>query len=207
MHKRHGKAVTDVLTEKIAERSEELAVGTMEPTSLLALVVGRNLGLSPLTAGTRVQAVTGPVTGPTEETPTPADRSIAAAGDKILEYVIDKFSARVLSRSAKPRKLLKRDTVIFAAIKIGLKGPQYCSFLHERGIRPNWPEGAPAGYPQAYKVGPPWPKKIQDEKTRASARMKLYADSVFAEALILHLPNEFDKITKQINSRNSQGAS
>ena len=42
-HKRHGKAVTDVLTRKIAEHSEELAVGTMEPTSLLALVVGGTL--------------------------------------------------------------------------------------------------------------------------------------------------------------------
>jgi hypothetical protein len=44
MHKRHGNAVTDVLAEKIAEPSEKPAVGTMEPTSLLALVVGRNLG-------------------------------------------------------------------------------------------------------------------------------------------------------------------
>jgi len=104
----------------------------------------------------------------------------------------------VTARSAKPRKLVKRDTVIFAAIKIGLKGPQYCSFLHERGIRPNWPDGAPASYPQAYKIGAPWPKKIQDEKTRARARIKLYADSVLAEALVVHLPDEFDKITKLI---------
>jgi hypothetical protein len=198
MHKRHGKAVTDVLTEKIAERSEELAVGTMEPTSLLALVVGRNLGLNPLATGTGVEAVTGPVTGYTDETRTPADRSIAAAGDKILEYVIDKFSTRVPARSVKPRKLVKRDTIIFAAIKIGLKGPQYCLFLHERGIRPNWRDGAPASYPQAYKLGPPWSKKIQDEKTRARARLKLYGDSVLAEALVVHLPAEFDKITRLI---------
>ncbi len=207
MHKRHGKAVTDVLAEKIAERSEKLAVGTMEPTSLLALVVGRNLGLSPLAVGTRAPAGTGTPTGRIGDALPPADSSIAAAGDKILEYVMDKFNVRVPAGPVKRRKLVKRDTAIFAAIKIGLKGPQYCSFLHERGIRPKWLDGAPASYPQAYKDGQPWRKKIQDEKARARLRMELYADSVFAEALILHLPDEFDKITKLINSRNSQDAS
>ena len=197
-HKRHGKAVTDVLTKKIAEHSEELAMGTMEPTSLLALVVGRNLGLSPLAEGAGVKALIGLATAPTEETPTPADKSVAAVGDKILEYMKDKFSARAPARSVKRRKLIKRDTVIFAAIKIGLKGPRYCSFLHERGVRPNWRDGAPASYPQAYKIGPPWPKKIQDEKTRARARIKLYAESVLVEALVVHLPAEFDKITELI---------
>ena len=82
-----------------------------------------------------------------------------------------------------------------------------CSFLHEHGIKPQWHEGAPTSYPRAYKIGPPWPKKIQDEKTRAGARMKRYSDSVFAEALILHLQAEFDEITRLINSRNSQRAS
>jgi hypothetical protein len=139
--------------------------------------------------------------------PTSADSSIAAAGDKILEYVMHKISTRVPARSTKQRKLVKRDTVIFTAIKLGHKGPRYCSFLHEYGITPQWPEGAPTSYPQAYKIGPPWPKKIQDEKTRAKARMKRYSDPVFAEALNLHLPEEFDKITMQINSRNSQHAS
>ena len=205
MHKRHGKAVTDVLAEEIAEHSEKLAVGAMEPTSLLALVVGRNLGLSALADGTRAPAVT--PTGPPGDELSPADSSIAVAGDKIFEYVMHKFNARVPARSIKRRKLAKRDTVIFAAIKIGLKGPQYCSFLHERGIRAKWPEGAPASYPQAYKNGQPWRKKIQDEKARARARMELYAYSVFADALILHLPDEFDKITMLINSRNSQDAS
>ncbi len=204
MHKRHGKAVTDVLTKKIAERSGDLARGTLEPTSLLALILGKNLGPSPLAiAG----AITGQATGTTDEMPNSADSSIAAAGDKILEYVMDKFSARMPARSTKLRKLLKRDTVIFAAIKVGHKGPRYCSFLHEHGIKPQWPEGAPTSYPRAYKIGPPWPKKIQDEKTRAGARMKRYSDSVFAEALILHLQAEFDEITRLINSRNSQHAS
>jgi hypothetical protein len=207
MHKRHGKAVTDVLKEKIAERSADLAVGTIEATSLLALVLGKNLGSGPLATGTTVQAITGSAGGSNGDTPTQADRSIAAAGDKILEYVMDKFGTQGPARSIKRRKLVKRDTVMFAAIKIGFKGPQYCSFLHDHRIRPKWADGAPVSYPQAYKMGPPWPKKIQDEKTRARARMKLYADNVFAEALILHLPAEFDKINKLINSRNSQGAS
>jgi hypothetical protein len=207
MHKRHGKAVTDVLTKKIAERSGDLARGTLEPTSLLALILGKNLGPSPLAIGTAVQAITGRATEQNEEMPTSADSSIAAAGDKILEYVMSKFGARMPARSTKLRKLLKRDTVIFAAIKIGHKGPRYCSFLHEHGIKPLWPEGAPTSYPHAYKIGPPWPKKIQDEKTRTGARMKAYSDSVFAEALNLHLPKEFDDIAMQINSRNSQLAS
>lgn len=69
MHKRHGKAVADVLTKMIAERSGDLAMGTLDPTSLLALILGKNLG------------------------PTPADSSIAAAGDKILEYVMHKIRA------------------------------------------------------------------------------------------------------------------
>jgi len=207
MHKRHGKAVTGVLTKMIAKRSGDLAMGTLEPTSLLALIVGKNLGPSPLATGTTVRTNTLPATGPIEETPTSADSSIAAAGDKIVEYLMGKFSARVPAPPIKPPKLLKRDTVIFAAIKIGHKGPSYCSFLHEHGIKPRWPDGAPTSYPQAYKIGPPWQKKIQDEKTRAGARMRLYDDSVFAEALILHLQAEFDEITRLINSRNSQDAS
>jgi hypothetical protein len=206
-HKRHGKAVTDVLTKKIAERSGDLALGTLEPTSLLALILGKNLGPSPPAIGAAAQTTTGPATGRTNEMPASAESSIAAAGDKILEYVMGKFRTRTPARSTKLRKLLKRDAVIFAAIKIGHKGPRYCSFLHEHGIKPQWPEGAPTNYPHAYKIGPPWPKKIQDEKTRAGARMKRYSDSVFAEALILHLQAEFDEITSLINSRNSQHAS
>ena len=107
MHKRHGKAVTDVLAARIAERSEELAVGTMESTSLLALVVGRNLGLSPIAVGARVQAVAGTATGPTGDTPSPADTSIAAAGDKILEYMMDQIqrpSPHTLYQATQARK-------------------------------------------------------------------------------------------------------
>jgi hypothetical protein len=96
---------------------------------------------------------------------------------------------------------------MFAAIKLGHKGPSYCSFLHVHGIKPRWPDGDPTSYPQAYKIGPRWQKKIQDEKTRAGARIRFYDNSVFAEALILHLPAEFDEITRLINSRNSRDAS
>jgi hypothetical protein len=154
-----------------------------------------------------VQTTTEPATGRTNEMPASAESSIAAAGDKILEYVMGKFRTRTPARPTKLRKILKRDAVIFAAIKIGHKGPRYCSFLHEHGIKPQWPEGAPTNYPHAYKIGPPWPKKIQDEKTRAGSRMKRYSDSVFAEALILHLQAEFEEITSLINSRDSQHAS
>jgi hypothetical protein len=207
MHKRHGRAVTEVLREKIVERSADLAVGTLEPTSLLALVVGKSVGSVPAATGTTSETITAPEMVPRDSAPAQTDKSIAAVGDKLLEYLLGKFGSLVPAPPGKPRKLVKRDTVIFAAIKIGHKGPRYCSFLHERGIKPKWPEGAPTSYPQAYKIGPPWPKKIQDEKTRANARMKRYSESVFAEALVLHLPEEFDKITNQISSRNSRDAS
>jgi 7-cyano-7-deazaguanine synthase in queuosine biosynthesis len=204
MHKRHGKAVTDVLKEQIAERSADLAVGTLEPSSLLALVVGKNLGSSP-PATDATPGAAAPVTLASDKPLT--DKAISAAGDRILDYLLSRVASRVPARPAKRRKLVKRDIVIFAAIKLGHKGPRYCSFLHEHGIKPQWPEGAPTSYPQAYKIGSPWAKKIQDEKTRSSAKMKVYSDAVFAEALNRHLPGEFDKITKLINSRNSQGAS
>jgi len=64
MHKRHGKAVTGVLTKMTAKRSGDLAMGTLEPTSLLALIVGKNLGPSPLATGTTVRTNTLPATGP-----------------------------------------------------------------------------------------------------------------------------------------------
>jgi hypothetical protein len=138
MHKRHGKAVTDVLKGKIAELSADLAVGTIEPTSLLALILGKNLGPSP-----PAQAITGAATMPTAQ----ADGAIAVAAGGILEYLLDRFGARTPTRSSKPRKLIRRDSVIFAAIKLGLKGPLYCAFLHKYGIRPKVTDGGPTSYP------------------------------------------------------------
>ena len=34
----------------------------------------------------------------------------------------------------------RRDTVIFAAILLGLKGPRYCKFLQDHGLNPKWPD-------------------------------------------------------------------
>jgi hypothetical protein len=42
MHKRHGQVVTQVLEQKVKENASKLVAGTLEPTSLLALVIGQN---------------------------------------------------------------------------------------------------------------------------------------------------------------------
>ena len=106
------------------------------------------------------------------------------------------------------RKLGKRDTVIFAAILMGLKGVRYCSFLQDHGLRPKWPDCGPATtYPKSYLSGDPSRKKVQDEKTRAKLHMNSYALSELATAFNTYLPEEFDQISPLLHSRNSPDAS
>ena len=90
---------------------------------------------------------------------------------------------------------MKRDTVIFAAILMELKGMKYCSFLQDNGIKPKWSDSDHASYPKSYQAGDLWRKKVQDEKTRAKLRMNNYARSELATAFSTHLPEEFDKIS------------
>ena len=97
---------------------------------------------------------------------------------------------------------------MFAAIKIGSQGRQILFIsARARNKAADWRTEHPPVTRRLTRFGPPWPKKIQDEKTRANAKMKTYSDPMFAEALNLHLREEFDTIIKQINSRNSQNAS
>jgi hypothetical protein len=79
-------------------------------------------------------------------------------------------------RSAKrPRtkQQLRRDGVFFGALQANLRGLDYCKYLDQHRMRPPEPwlsNGCPTRYVAAYKSGPPWAKKIQDEKHRFKLR-------------------------------------
>jgi hypothetical protein len=128
--------------------------------------------------------------------------------EQIIKSVLAKIGVPALRDiKQRKRKLAKRETVIFAAILKELKGPKYCEFLHNHGIRPKWSDASPATYPSGYRLGDPWRKKIQDEKTRARERMERSVDSDLAAAFIAYLPAEFDSISSLLHSRNSRPAS
>jgi hypothetical protein len=105
------------------------------------------------------------------------------------------------------RKPTKPETVMFAAILLELRGMKYCSYLHEHGIKPRWPESDSNTFPRAYQAGDPWRKKIQDQKTRLKLRMDDYSQPELAIALNAYLPDEFDRLSALLNSRNSPKAS
>jgi hypothetical protein len=106
----------------------------------------------------------------------------------------------------KKGKLKRRDTVIFAAILLGLEGLKYCVFLQDHGIRPKWSDLGLANYLKGYQIGIPWRKKIQDEKSRAKSRMSRYKSSEIADAANVYLPGQFHQISELLRSRDSDGA-
>ena len=193
MHKRHGEVVTRVLREKIAEHAAELVDGTLESTSLLALVIGKNHleRQDQLLAKAQVTSSVMPI-----------------SAEEIIASVFARIGQPALKRAKPPQSPSKRDTVIFAAILLELKGPSYCAFLNDHKIKPKWSDsGSATTYPTSYEMGDRWRKKVQDEKTRASARMSRYADSELANAFITYLPEEFDKVSPLLHSRDSRRAS
>ena len=101
----------------------------------------------------------------------------------------------------------KRDSTIFAAIHLGLKGMKYCSFLKDNDVNPKWSESSHPNYCAGYQAGMPWRKKIRDEKSRARARMENYTDPILADAFNFHLPTKFHELSSLLNSRNSRPAS
>lgn len=107
------------------------------------------------------------------------------------------------SKKQRRSRLLKHDTVIFAALLMQLKGMQYCDYLHDRGLRPKWHDRGPTTYPQSYDRGGSWRKAVQDEKSRAKDRMDRYPDSELASALVRFLKDEFDHLSSLLQSRNS----
>jgi Tfp pilus assembly major pilin PilA len=127
--------------------------------------------------------------------------------EEIVKSVLAKIGVPAPRRIRKRGALGKRDTVIFAAILMDLKGPSYCSFLQNHGVRPKWSDSGPVTYQKSYQTGEPWRKKVQDEKTRAKSRISRYVDSELANAFNAYLPDQFDKISLLLHSRNSHDAS
>jgi hypothetical protein len=214
MHKRHGAIVTQVLRQQIVENATKLVEGAIDDTSMLALVIGKEhlKYQSQLVAepGEHEPAKSqGAMKSPSSVQP---QNAALARVEELLQSLLARFGSvpapEPIKKRRMRRKLGKRDTVIFAAILMGLKGIRYCSFLHDHGFRPRWPDSAPAAtYRKSYLSGDPWRKKVQDEKTRAKLRMNRYARSEIATALSTYLPEEFDQISPFLHSRNSPDAS
>jgi hypothetical protein len=69
----------------------------------------------------------------------------------------------------------RRYAFMFKAIQRNIKGLDYCRFLHQHGVCPQhgWvSDGCPKSYPEAYRIGKPWQKKIQDEKSRTATKLQ-----------------------------------
>lgn len=213
MHKRHGEVVTQVLQQKIVEHAAKIVEGAIDDTSMLALVIGKKHleYQSQLAAEPGEQ---GPVRsqGVMKSTTSVQPQNAALAKiEELFQSVLARFASvpapEPIKKGKTRRKLGKRDTVIFAAILMELKGPRYCSFLEKHGIRPKWSVSGPSTYTKSYQIGDPWRKKVQDEKTRAKLRMNGCLPSELATAFNTYLPKEFDEISPLLHSRNSHHAS
>jgi hypothetical protein len=198
MHKRHGEVVNRVLKEQIAQHAEDLINGSLDDSSLLALVLRkRHLERS----GRFVEATRQVGKGEAE-----SDLERIATDSRILEQVFSSVLAKFEASKRRTRrkgKLLKRDAVIFAAILMRLTGTKYCAFIHEHEVKPKWCDSDSRGesYPKSYKTGDPWRKKVQDEKTRAKVRMDRYSDSELSAAFHIYLPARFDVLRQRLSTR------
>jgi hypothetical protein len=210
MHKRHGETVTQVLEQQVTDNRAGLVQRTLDKTSLLALAIGQEWLMpehqivpEPKEEQRKAAAVV------LNDSPPQAQLSEAAIVGERLVQVLGKISgmAPERSRNKKKRKLTKSDTVMFAAIILGLESTNYCAFLDKHGVRPNWSASGPSTYSKAYRDGEPWRKKIQDQKTRAKQRMSIYSRPELADAIVKYLAEEFDRISPLLNSRNSPNAS
>jgi hypothetical protein len=209
MHKRHGETVTQVLQQQVTDNAAGLVQRKLE-TSLLALAIGpqwlapERQSVPELKEEQRKAAA-----AVVNDSPPQAQLSEAAKVGERLVQVLGKISGMAPegSKKKKKRKLTKADTVMFAAIILGLESTNYCAFLDKHGVRPNWSASGPSTYSKAYRDGEPWRKKIQDQKTRARHRMSSYTPSELAEAINKYLPDDFDQISPLLNSRNSPNAS
>jgi len=188
MHKRHGEVVNRVLQEKIAEQSEKLVRGTMDDSSLLALVIGkRHLAKAQ--------------DGRTDNSLDQSQNSAMMRLEDAIKLLLAKFPISAPRRLRKMGKLGNRDTVIFAAILLELEGLKYCAFIQSYGVRPKWSESGQASYAKSYQAGNPWRKKVQDEKTRAKVRMSRYSEPELMDAVNIHLPDQFHKISRLLTTR------
>ena len=207
MHKRHGKAVTSVLEIKIAENAPGLVDGTLDDSCLVALLLGRkyvNQGALTTRAGAAPFGASDSIaTAPALDSPS----TTLSRVEQMLETFLAKFDGRASKpRSRKKRRLGKRDTVIFAAIVMGLTGMKYSTFLDKHGLRTKWADSGPGSYSASYRLGEPWRKRVQ-EKTRARGRMRECSEPEIADAINCYLPQEFDGIVDLLHSQDSRRAS
>jgi hypothetical protein len=209
MHRRHGEVVGRVLEEQLRANAAEFIDGTLDPTSLLAMVATRehlspnNRSLDPRPEESRMKG---------EDAPRPSDQASAAAilrVEALLQNIDKKISVKSSQAATKKKraKPSRRDSIIFAAILLELRGMNYCSFLKNHDVRPKWSEPCPVNYCAGYLAGKPWQKKIQDEKSRAKTRMEGFPDPMLADVFNAYLPDQFLDLGRLLNSRNSRPAS
>jgi len=192
MHKRHGEAVSRVLEQKVRENAAKLIRGPLDDTSLLALAIGQGHFRQQFPRPAEAS-----IGGPENPTSPVELGATLASIDQTLNTFLAKFAGVTAQRTKHKKKGMptKRDTIIFAAILLELKGMRYCAFLQEHGIKPKPSDAGHTTYPLSYQAGDPWRKRVQDEKTRAKVRMQGYARSELATAFNTYLPKEFDKIS------------
>jgi hypothetical protein len=209
MHRRHGEVVSRVLEEQLRANAAEFIDGSLDPTSLLAMVATRE-HLSPNYRSLDRRPEASRMKG--EDTPRLSDQASAAAivrVEALLQNIDKKISLKSSQAATKREKTrpTRRDSIIFAAIILELKSTRYCSFLNEYGVKPRWSEPGQANYYTAYLAGEPWQKKIQDEKSRAKTRMKRYPDPALRDAFNFYVPKRFEELGVLLNSLNSRPAS
>jgi hypothetical protein len=210
MHKRHGGVVTRVLEQAVHDHAARLSDRTLDNTSLLALAIGPQPQY-------QAQQLRDSLIE-TEQGTSKSHNSVADSENRWvpaltrmegkLDAVLAKFKLGSPGRAAKKKHLPnKRDTIIFAALVRELRGMPYCTYLHNHNVKPKWDHPTVVTYPRGYELGDPWRKKIQDQKTRAKSRMNRYAPADLLQSFISFLGEEFDELSRLLNSRNSCGAS
>ena len=208
LHKRHGEVVSRVLEQQLRANAVAFVSGSLNPTSLLAMVATRE-HLSPKNCSLPHRSEEARMK---EENPSSLSDQASAAAivrvEALLQNIDKKISfkpqAATKRKNAKPNR---RDSIIFAAILFELRGMKYCSFLKDHAVKPKWSDPCPPNYCAGYQNGQPWQKKIQDEKTRAKKRMESFPDSILADVFNEHLQDKFLVLGNLLNSRNSHPAS
>lgn len=208
MHRRHGEVVSGVLEQQLRNTAAEFVDGTLDPTSLLAMVAKQQH----LPAGH--QAVAERTADGSSEGKNASASDQGSVGailriEALLQNLTEKIQSKPALRATRKRnvKPSRRESIVFAAILLGLRGMKYCSFLRDHGVKPKWSEPCPSTYCAGYLADSPWRKKIQDEKSRARARMVTFTDPTLADVFNFYMPDQFTELSDLLNSRNSHPAS
>src|SRR5207302_9783937 len=89
-----------------------------------------------------------------------SDQSSVAAILRVeasLQNLHEKIDAGPVRKATKKTNARpsRRDSTVFAAIILELKGMRYCSFLKDHGVNPKWSEPCPNNYCAVYHAGSP----------------------------------------------------